>query len=366
MQILKLSASNKYNIIKQAVETLKNGGIVIYPTETCYGIGVDATNQEAVNKVLEYKSRREGKPLSVAVTGKEMASKYVKVNDQALNLYDNFLPGPLTVISKALGKVSKGVESEAGTLGIRVPDYELILEIVKELGVPVTSTSANASYQKRPYKLQDILDNISDKQKALVDLFIDVGELPHNDPSTVIDTTLADATVVRQGNIKLSSKLQVTSYKPEDTQKVGFDLMKKYSQYLGYKSVIFALKGELGAGKTEMTKGIARELNIKEDISSPTFIIESVYDIPGADDSYVESRNLEFIHMDTWRLFDGQELEELDFYKQVDNCNVFVIEWADKILDVLKRVSSESIIIWIEIEYGEGESERNIKVSDFE
>jgi L-threonylcarbamoyladenylate synthase len=264
VEIIKLNKSNKAEIIKKAVEVLGNGGVVIYPTETCYGIGVDATNQEAVDKVFKYKSRREGKPLSVAVANLEMARKYVDVNEIALNLYNNFLPGPLTVVSKGIGKVANGVESELKTLGIRIPDYDLILQIVDMLGRPVTSTSANASYKKRPYALQDILDNISEKQKNLVDLIIDAGELPKNDPSTVVDTTLNDKQVLRQGGIKLSKKKQIGVESPKQTQKFGFDLMKSYMQHLGYKSVVFAMKGELGAGKTEMTKGIASALGVRE------------------------------------------------------------------------------------------------------
>src|SRR3989304_1221808 len=100
--------------IDRAVKVLKTGGLVIYPTETCYGAGVDATNQKSVAKVLKYKTRREGKPLSIAVTDQKMASRYVKLNATAKNLYKQFLPGPLTVVSAGKHRVASGVESETG------------------------------------------------------------------------------------------------------------------------------------------------------------------------------------------------------------------------------------------------------------
>jgi L-threonylcarbamoyladenylate synthase len=141
-KIINLATTPTSEIIKTAVEVLSRGGLVIFPTETLYGIGADATNQAAIDKLLQYKSRREGKPLSIAVNSLEMAEQYVEVNKTALNLYQNFLPGPLTVVSKSLGRVAKGVESEIGTLGVRIPDYQLVLDIVTAFGKPITATSA--------------------------------------------------------------------------------------------------------------------------------------------------------------------------------------------------------------------------------
>ena len=101
-----------------AVKILRNGGLVVYPTETLYGIGADATNQKAVDKLTKYKNRPFGKPYSIAVVNKEMAEKYVDLNNTAKDFYKRFLPGPLTVISKGKHVLAKGVESEEGTLGI--------------------------------------------------------------------------------------------------------------------------------------------------------------------------------------------------------------------------------------------------------
>ncbi len=365
MKILKLTNDTKENIISEALKVLKNGGVLIYPTETVYGIGVDPTNSEAIKKLLVYKAKREGKPLSIAVDSKKMARNFVKINKTAENLYDNYLPGPITIVSKSLGKVVEGVESEEKTLGVRIPDYQLVCEIITKFGGPITSSSANASNKKRPYSIDDILNNISETQKEIIDLIIDVGKLPENEPSTVVDTTLDDFVILRQGDIKLSEKTRIVSTSPKETRKFGETLVKKYVQYLGYKSIIFAMKGELGSGKTEMTKGIATGLGILDQIKSPTFIIENNYKIEGKEGSYLSQKKIELIHIDVWRLFSGKELKELDFLEQVENSNIFVIEWADKIVDLLKEISSDAVVLWVEIKYGENELEREIVVSDF-
>lgn len=366
LEIIQTSEKTENDVVQEAVKTLRDGGLVIFPTETMYGIGADATNQAAIDKLLSYKTRREGKPLSIAVDSLEMAEKYVEVNAIAKNLYASFLPGPLTVVSKSLGNVAKGVESEIGTLGVRIPDYSLVTKIVTALGKPITATSANASYKKRPYSVADILENISAKQRDLIGLVLDAGELPKREPSTVVDTTLNQEVVLRQGTIKLTPILERTTSSPEETQELGIELLNKYKHYLGYKSVIFAMQGELGAGKTEMTKGIAKILGVKEVINSPTFIIEKEYKIETVSDSYLEEKKPTLYHMDTWRVHEASEIEELGFFDQVLAGNVFAIEWADKIADLFEKVSPDAVIVWIKIEHGEKENTRHIIVSDYE
>ena len=181
----------------------------------------------AVDKLLAYKSRREGKPMSIAVPDQAEAEKYVVVNEQAQQLYQ-FLPGPVTVVSKSLGKVARGVESEFGTLGVRIPDQDLMLKICRALGKPITATSANASGKKRPYSVADIISGLSNKQKSLIDLILDVGTLPKNEPSTVIDTTLSTPTTLRQGKIKNQDADSLISRSEAETKKIaGTSIIKK-------------------------------------------------------------------------------------------------------------------------------------------
>ncbi len=348
MQIIK---SDK-GAVKVAIKVLKTGGLVVYPTETLYGIGADATNREAVKKLTEYKDRPFGKPYSIAVTDLKMAEEYVKLNSTARNLYREFLPGPLTIISSGKHKVAKGVESEDGTLGIRIPDYKLATNIVKEYGKPITATSANASYKKRPYKISDILENISGKQKGLIDLIIDAGELPHNEPSTVIDTTLDNTVTLRQGKIKFSNKNEVLTKSEESTQNLAKEIWQKYEVQKGKRAIVFALQGDMGTGKTIFTKGLARAIGITEVVTSPTFALENQYLIPNTKHS--------LYHFDAWRLEKSDGLRALGFENLIKNKSVISIEWADRVSGAIREFDDEAIILWVKLEFGNKENERII------
>jgi len=334
------------NTIKEVVQKLESGGLVIFPCETVYGIACDSQNPEAVKKLNEYKQRPLGKPYAIMCSNLKMAEKYVELNEPAKNLYKTFLPGPVTVISKGRGNVAKGIESETGTLGVRIPDYKFMLDLIVKFGRPNVATSANASYQKRPYKISDIFENISEKQKKLIDLVIDVGELPKNEPSTVIDTTLDDPTVLRQGDIKLKDKNEVLSRSEENTQNIGKELWQKYESYNGLRAIVFALEGEMGAGKTQFTKGLARAMGIKEVVTSPTFALENEYG--------------KLFHFDAWRMENSKELKALGFSDLIKNKSVISIEWAERVADIIKEFDDEAIIIWIKILYGKSENERLI------
>jgi L-threonylcarbamoyladenylate synthase len=338
------------NGILKAVEILKSGGLVIYPTETVYGIGADATNPTAIKKLTKYKNRPLGKPYSIAVTDEKMASEYVDLNETARNLYRQFLPGPLTVISKGKHKVAPGVESEEGTLGIRIPNYKLVLEIIKKFGRPITATSANASYKKRPYKISDILENLSQKQKNLIDLIIDAGELPKNDPSTVVDTTLDDQVVLRQGEIKFSDENQILSRSEENTQNLAKEIWQKYQTNYRRRAIVFALQGEMGTGKTIFTKGLAKAMGITELITSPTFALENEY----------RNNNEKLYHFDAWRMQNSDEMKALGFDKLIKDKSVISVEWAERVSDIIREFDDEAIIIWVKIKFGKKENERII------
>jgi L-threonylcarbamoyladenylate synthase len=341
---------NDSDAVQKAVDVLIDGGLVIYPTETLYGIGADATNPGAIKKLTEYKNRPFGKPYSIAVTDQSMAEEYVELNDTAKNLYKTFLPGPLTIISKGKHKVAMGVESEDGTLGIRIPDYKLVTDIVREFGKPITSTSANASYKKRPYTISDILDNISDKQKGLIDLIIDTGTLPPNEPSTVVDTTLDDPVILRQGEIKFYDKNEVVSKSEESTQNLAKEIWQKYGSHTNKRAIIFALQGEMGTGKTQFTKGLARAMGITELVTSPTFALENEY----------QNGQIKLYHFDAWRLDKSDELQALGFADLIKNKSVVAIEWAERVADTIREFDDEAIIIWIKIGFEKNEDERLI------
>jgi L-threonylcarbamoyladenylate synthase len=359
----------KINIITEnkdaidvAVKYLKDGKLIFMATETVYIAAVDATNAEAVKKLVSFKNRPFGKPFSVGVTDIEMAKKYVVLNETAKNLYKRFLPGPVTVVSTGKHVVANGVEAENGTLGIRIPDYDFFQKVCKIFGKPITATSANASYQRRPYKLTDILDNISDKQKKLIDLMIDAGELPHNEPSTVIDTTLDNEPVIlRQGEIKLKDKNEVFSRSVENTENIAKELWQKYEDYFGKRAIVFALEGKMGVGKTHFVKGLAKAMGIEENITSPSYDLLYSYSLNTKPHSKEASSAFTLSHIDTWRMIEPEkEFESLEVKRLVGGKQILAIEWADRITKSIKEYSDDAIIIWVKIEYGKNENERTI------
>jgi len=332
MESIDLKKTTSEKAIQKTIAVLKKKGLVIYPTETCYGIGVDAESQKAVDKLLLYKTRREGKPLSVAVADQKMAAQYVVINRTAQNLYDNFLPGPLTVVSKSKGRVISGVESERKTLGIRIPQYPFVLKLIQDFGRGITATSANVSYAKRPYSFDEWQKYTPQKNQVLVDLFLDAGKLALNPPSTVVDTTLEDYQVLRQGGIKLKINNKKENIKitqsAKETQLLGQKLIEKARLKYPGKCLIFSLQGELGSGKTQFAKGIAKGLGITQNVLSPTFVIVREYRF---------DRGM-FFHLDTWRIFEEEELSNLGFEDMIKPGNVIAIEWGEKAVGFIEKL----------------------------
>jgi L-threonylcarbamoyladenylate synthase len=337
MERLKYSKKNEEIIIKKALDVLKRGGLLVFPTETCYGLGADATNPKAIDRLYSYKTRREGKPLSIAVSDRKMAAKYVEINEVAANLYQNYLPGPITVVSKGLGKVASGVESEYGTLGVRIPDYQLVINIISAFKKPITATSANMSYLPKPYSIETLLKDLPSKNLALIDLIIDAGELEHRETSTVVDTTMNNLNIMRSGQVDLAKQLlgrksilSASTNSAEQTVNFGGMNMLKYIDEPLDKPLVFFLNGELGAGKTQFSKGLAHKLNIKDIVKSPTFTILNEYEYQ------LGQRQGKFIHVDTWRLDNIKDLETIGLDQYLTAGNIISIEWADKFFDDLR------------------------------
>lgn len=350
MRKLTIIRTTDSHLVDRAVETLKKGQLLIFPTETCYGVGVDATNQKAVDKLLAYKMRREGKPISIAVSDKEMAKRYVIINNTAQNLYDNYLPGPLTVVSKGLHKVAQGIESEYGTLGIRIPDYPIVLDIIKKLGKPITATSANVSYEKKPYSIEALLNHLPRKNRSLLSLIIDAGQLPHNEVSTVVDTTLNDLAIIREGQISFSTNknkpiFRIKTASPEETQNFASMVMLRFLDHLQIGPIVFALGGELGSGKTQFAKGLASNLGITKIVKSPTFTLVLPY-------TFIQNaQKRRFVHVDTWRLENSKEFKALHLEHYLKSPNVIAIEWADKFYNEILNFAQIPRVLMIKIHF---------------
>jgi len=188
--------------IRQVVDCLRKGGIIIYPTDTVYGIGCDIFNTKAVERVCRIKGIKSKKAnLSFICHDLSHLSDFAAPFDKATyKLINRRLPGPFTFILKANSAIPKLFKSSKKTVGIRVPDNKIARAIVKELGNPILSTSLKSD--------DDILEYITDPELIydeyykLVDIVID-GGFSDNQPSTVVDCTSREAIVLRQGKGKL-------------------------------------------------------------------------------------------------------------------------------------------------------------------
>jgi L-threonylcarbamoyladenylate synthase len=336
MEHIHLTSENQAAALERAIAVLRNGGIVVYPTETMYGVGVDAKNPDAVKKLLQFKNRPAGKPISVMVPTLSVAEGIVELNDTAYGLYKTFLPGPVTVISHSKRIVDPALESEFGTLGIRISSHPLALELATSYGSPITATSANSSGKARPYSIERMLSGLSDRQTSLIDLILDAGELPHNEPSTVIDTTQEIQEVVRAGAHFERLMPPFVSKNEEETKDFAFGLLPSFLHALKEKPVVFALQGEMGAGKTRFAQGVAKALQVKEQVTSPTYTIMKEY-VGVADEESVT-----LIHMDCWRLNEVSP-EEFGIEEYLKPGTVLVIEWASPLLSYFQENSQKYV-----------------------
>lgn len=184
--------------IEQVVDILKKGGLIIYPTDTVYGLGCDITNPKAIEKIARIRGIKPEKAnFSFICYDLSHISDYIKpIDNETYRILKKALPGPFTFIFNASKKVPKLLSSNKKTVGIRVPDNNIARAIVKMLGNPIISTSIRDEDEIKEYATDPEL--IYEKFKDLVDIVID-GGYGDNEPSTVIDCTTGEFEVIREG-----------------------------------------------------------------------------------------------------------------------------------------------------------------------
>ncbi|WP_316840112.1 L-threonylcarbamoyladenylate synthase [Pedobacter gandavensis] len=192
--------------IEEVVEVLKKGGIIIYPTDTIYGLGCDITNQKAVEKICRLRGIKPEKAnFSFICSDLRHISDFIKpIDTTTFRVLKKALPGPFTFIFNASNNVPKLLSSKKKTVGIRVPDNDIAREIVKLLGNPILSTSIRDDDEVIEYSTDPEL--IHEKYEDSVDLVID-GGYGDNEPSTVVDCTSGTFEIIREGKGDLESFL---------------------------------------------------------------------------------------------------------------------------------------------------------------
>lgn len=184
MRILKTNNENPdKEVIEEAINVMAHGGVVLYPTDTVYGLGVNIFNRKAVRRIYDIKKRSLMKPLSIIVSSKDAISHVANLRTRDKIYVDKFLPGPYTLILNKTKIVPRVVTSGLKHVGVRIPDNEIACRISDLF--PVTTTSANLS----DHEVCETPDEILDQLNHDVDLVIDVGKLKRNKPSTIINLT---------------------------------------------------------------------------------------------------------------------------------------------------------------------------------
>lgn len=200
MRILKcdssIDAETKRNIVA-AAEDIAEGDLVVYPTETVYGIAADIFNQKAIKNLYLAKRRPFDMPLSVAVADKDMIENIAVMTRSVEKLVDAFLPGPLTIITKKNPSVPDIVTSMSQKVGIRIPDNRVAIELIKEFGGPIVATSANLHSHPDAVSIDTAVEDYGDSVKT----YLDNGPCTLGKPSTIVWIMGDNVEVIRQGEI---------------------------------------------------------------------------------------------------------------------------------------------------------------------
>ena len=197
-QYINMKNNLNYDNLKEPAQIIKKGGIVIFPTETVYGIGTNGLDKNAIKKLYEVKQRPLNKPISLLVNNIEMVEKIAKnITEVEYKLMEKFFPGPLTIILEKRDIVPDILTSNTNTIGIRMPSGEIAKKLIEFAGVPIATSSSNISGKPSGTNITDIKKDFEGK----VDCFIDNGESELGIPSTVIRIIDNIPHILRQGAI---------------------------------------------------------------------------------------------------------------------------------------------------------------------
>ena len=186
----------KRNDLSDALKALKNGGVVVYPTDTLYALGADIYNDWAVKKIFEIKRRPYSCPCPVAIANFDEIEKISYTNDLVKKVAKRFLPGPLTLILNKKDSVSSIVTGGLDKIAVRIPKNDVALNLLSRFG-PLTATSANIHGKKTSYVIKDLKMQFSSE----ISVYLDDGRLDAK-PSTIVDLTSKKPIIIRKGPVK--------------------------------------------------------------------------------------------------------------------------------------------------------------------
>lgn len=178
------------------INVLKNNGVVIFPTETVYGIGGNALSNDVVDKIYRIKQRPKEKALNIMLSNKDKIGFYAEVvSDLEKKIIDKFMPGPITIILKKKNNFGDYFTSNNDTIGIRIPEHKIIKSILEKVDFPLIAPSANITGKESGTQIFNIINDFKDK----VDIIIDLGDIKEGLPSTIVQVVDNEIKILRQG-----------------------------------------------------------------------------------------------------------------------------------------------------------------------
>lgn len=201
-KVIKFTPQKFEEIISSAATLILRGNIIIYPTETFYGLGADATNNQAILRIFDVKGRNFCNPISVIIGSKHDLQIIIRESTPAAEkLMNAFWPGPLTIVFKAKESISPLLTAQTGKIGVRLSANEIAKQIAQKAGRPLTATSANLSGMPECANAEEAIKQIGNK----IDTVIDAGTTAGGVASTVIDVTCTPPRILREGTISQKS-----------------------------------------------------------------------------------------------------------------------------------------------------------------
>ncbi|MCX6759073.1 MAG: L-threonylcarbamoyladenylate synthase [Candidatus Nealsonbacteria bacterium] len=195
MKILKTDQENFNQLVEKTVKAIRNGRVIVCPTDTVYGLIADATNKKAVEKIFKIKKRPKNKPVPIFIKDINVAKKLAKINEKQEAFLKSVWPGKITVVLNRKKSRLYGVDKK--TIALRIPKYGLLLSLAKQLNCPLTGTSANISGRLVSTRIKEVIKQFQN-QKQKLDLVIDAGNLKPAKPSKVIDLTGSKPKILRK------------------------------------------------------------------------------------------------------------------------------------------------------------------------
>ncbi|HEY5595566.1 MAG TPA: L-threonylcarbamoyladenylate synthase [Nitrospiria bacterium] len=199
--------------LRKAIEIVRSGGVIAFPTETFYGLGADPFNAKAVERLFEIKGREPGQPILLVIDDIKRAEGIVKtISVEAWCLIRKFWPGPLTLLFESTSRVTSALTGGTGKIGIRIPSHPVALQLLQAAGQPLTATSANRSGQPGAAAAEAVEETVGPK----LDLILDGGATPGGPGSTIVDATLHPPRLIREGKIPFGDILSSLGLSPTE------------------------------------------------------------------------------------------------------------------------------------------------------